>query len=289
MQFRKLLLGLLVAAMLPACASLPPGTERDSRDRFERFNRSMYAFNDKLDRAVAKPVAKGYVKVTPAPVRTGIGNFFKNLGYTRVILNDLLQGKGKQFVSDTARLVVNTTLGIGGLFDPAGQLGLEAHDEDFGQTLGKWGVPSGPYLVLPLLGPSTVRDGVSLVADRYSEPDTYLFDDWRVQAGLIAVSLVDTRASLLSTEELMADSFDPYAFMRNAYLQRREFQVTDGAVGGEEEFEIFEFDDEEPMEVPTTEPEPAAEAGPSTANGAGVDVATAEDDSDAARPDTLPQ
>jgi phospholipid-binding lipoprotein MlaA len=247
MQFRKLLPGLAALALLPACAALPPDTERDPRDRFERFNRSVYNFNDALDRAVARPVAKAYVKVTPTPVRTGIGNFFQNLGYTRVILNDLLQGKGVQFFQDIGRLLVNTTIGIGGLFDPAGQLGLPANDEDFGQTLGTWGVAPGPYLVLPLLGPSTVRDGIGRVADRYSEPETYLIDDWKVQAGIVVASLVDTRASLLSTDELLTSSFDPYAFMRNAYLQRREFQVTDGAASGGEDFEIFEFD-EEPME-----------------------------------------
>jgi len=248
MQARMLLPGLLVAALLPACAALPPGAEPDSRDRFERFNRSMYSFNSTLDRAVARPVAKGYVKVTPPPVRTGIGNFFKNLGYTRVILNDLLQGKGGQFFADTARLLVNTTIGIGGLFDPAGQLGLSAHDEDFGQTLGKWGVPPGPFLMLPIFGPSTVRDGFGLVADRYSEPDTYLIKDWRAQVGLTAGSLLDSRASLLGTDEMLNSSYDPYAFLRNAYLQRREFQVTDGTASPENEIEIFE--DEEPPAAP---------------------------------------
>jgi phospholipid-binding lipoprotein MlaA len=268
MQARKLLPGLVVAVLLPACASLPPGTERDSRDRFERFNRSVYVLNDKLDRAVAKPVAKAYVKVTPAPVRTGIGNFFQNLFYTTVILNDLLQGKAVQFLSDTGRLLVNTTLGIAGLFDPAGQLGLSAHDEDFGQTLGKWGVPPGPFLMLPLLGPSTVRDSVGLVADHYSEPDTYLVNDWKLQAGIVVGSLVDKRASLLSTDDLLNNSFDPYAFMRNAYLQRREFQVTDGATTGGDDFEIFE--DEEPADSSGQQPDDGPE----------VDVPATEDDAD---------
>ncbi len=274
MQVRKFLAGLAIAALLPACASLPPGTERDSRDRFERFNRSVYVFNDTLDRAVAKPVARAYAKVTPAPVRTGVGNFFKNLAYTTVILNDLLQGKGVQFLTDTTRLLVNTTIGIGGLFDPAAQMGLAAHDEDFGQTLGKWGVPSGPYLVIPIFGPSTVRDGFGLVADHFSEPDTYLIDDWKAQAGVTVASLIDTRAALLSTDDLITNSFDPYAFMRNAYLQRREFQMKDGAASSEDEFEIFE--DEEPMDPPgdnsVQQPDEASQ----------VDVAPAQDDADAA-------
>jgi phospholipid-binding lipoprotein MlaA len=277
MQARRILSGLVIAALLPACASLPPGTERDSRDRFERFNRSVYVFNDKLDRAVAKPVAKAYVRVTPPPVRTGVGNFFKNLTYPTVIVNDLLQGKGVQLLSDTARLVVNTTIGIGGLFDPAAQIGLAAHDEDFGQTLGTWGVPSGPFLMLPVLGPSTVRDGFSLVADHYTEPVTYLVDDWKTQAGLVVASLVDTRASLLSTDDLLENSFDPYAFMRNAYLQRREFQVTDGANSGGDEFEIFE--EEEPFGPP------GGASSQDTGDAARVDVPAAQDDADAPAPE----
>jgi phospholipid-binding lipoprotein MlaA len=254
MQARKLLLLLALSTLLPACASLPPGTTPDSRDRFERVNRSIYSFNSALDRSVARPVANAYVHVTPTPVRTGVSNFFSNLGYTRVMVNDLLQGKIGQFFSDTARLVVNTTIGIGGLFDPASQLGLATHDEDFGQTLGKWGVPSGPYIMLPLLGPSTVRDSVGLVADRFSEPDTYLVDTWHGRIGLTVGSLLDSRASLLGTDEMLASSYDQYAFLRNAYLQRRAFQVSDGAAPAQE-LEIFE--DEEPP----ADPPPAAPAG----------------------------
>lgn len=263
---------LLAAALLPACATLPPDTQRDPRDRFERFNRSVYSFNSTLDRTVARPVAKAYVKATPAPVRTGIGNFFANLGYTKVMLNDILQGKVVQFFADTARLLVNTTIGIGGLFDPAAQIGLSANDEDFGQTLGKWGVPPGPYLMLPFLGPSTVRDGAGLIADRYSEPDTYLINDWHVQAGLTLGSLLDSRASLLGTDELLSGSYDEYAVLRNAYLQRREFQVTDGSPP-DEEFEIFE--DEAPLDPP------AADSGQQTGQPAEIDVPAAQDDADA--------
>lgn len=261
---------LMVAALLPACASLPPATQRDPRDRFERFNRSIYSFNSTLDRTVARPVAQAYVKATPAPVRAGIGNFFANLGYTRVMLNDLLQGKVGQFFADTVRLVVNTTIGIGGLFDPAAQLGLSANDEDFGQTLGTWGVPPGPYLMLPFLGPSTVRDGTGLLADRYSEPDTYLVKDWRVQAGLTLGSLLDSRASLLGADELLGNSHDQYALLRNAYLQRREFQVKDGSVP-QDDFEIFE--EEEPEPAPAGSGQQASKPGE-------VDVPAAQDDPD---------
>lgn len=252
MRFRPILLALLCAGLLPACASLPPG-ERDPRDPMERFNRSVYRFNDTLDRNVARPVAKAYVKVTPAPVRSGVSNFFRNLNSTTVIANNLLQAKPKAFFTETARLVVNTTIGIGGLFDPASQLGIPAGDEDFGQTLGRWGVRSGPYVVLPLLGPSTVRDTVGFVGDQFTDPKYYLVNDLWLNAGLSVLSLVDSRAGLLGTDEVLASSFDPYVFMRNAFLHRREFQVQDGTPPAEqEEFEIFEFDEEEaPAEADT--------------------------------------
>jgi phospholipid-binding lipoprotein MlaA len=248
MQFRPILLALLCAGLLPACASLPSG-ERDPRDPFERFNRSMYRFNDTLDRNVARPVARGYVKITPAPVRTGIGNFFRNLNSVTVIVNDVLQLKPKEFFSETARLLVNSTIGIGGLFDPATQIGLPAGDEDFGQTLGRWGVNSGPYVVLPALGPSSVRDTVGLVGDQFTDPKYYLVEDMWVSAGLTVMALIDTRAGLLGTDHVLQEAFDPYVFMRNAYLQLRERQVQDGAVP-REEFEIYEFDDEEPAPTP---------------------------------------
>ncbi len=244
-------MGLALAGLLPACATLPSG-ERDSRDRFERTNRAIYRFNDALDRGVAKPVAKGYVKITPAPVRTGLGNFFSNLVYPTVVVNDLLQLKGKAFVSDTVRLVVNTTLGIGGLFDPATRFGLEARNEDFGQTLGRWGVPAGPYIMLPVFGPSSVRDTVGFVGDLYTDPKNYIKNDY-VAYGLTGLSVVDKRAELLATEDVLARSYDPYSFIRNAYLQRREYLVKDGNVP-DEEFEVFE---EEMEPDPAAAPDPA--------------------------------
>jgi phospholipid-binding lipoprotein MlaA len=150
----------------------------------------------------------------------------------------LLQLKMKGFATETARLVVNTTLGIGGLFDPASQFGLAAGNEDFGQTLGRWGVPTGPYVVLPLFGPSNVRDAFGLAADQFTDPKTYVTDDYAYW-GLTGMSLVDKRAELLATESVLDNANDPYAFVRNAYLQRREYLVKDGAVP-DEELEIFE-------------------------------------------------
>ena len=227
MKRGPLLCLLFVFASLTGCASLPEGVQPNPQDRFERFNRGVYKFNDGLDRAVAKPVARAYVKVTPRPIRTGVSNFLSNLESPITIVNELLQGKLKGMGIDTARLVINTTIGIGGLFDPATKMGLQAGDEDFGQTLGKWGVSSGPYLMLPLFGPSSVRDGISRVPDTFLHPRYYIEDDW-TRYGLTAVDFVDTRAGLLQTDDVLQRAFDPYAFIRNAYLQRRQFQVYDG-------------------------------------------------------------
>jgi phospholipid-binding lipoprotein MlaA len=226
MKRGSLLLALFVLTSA-GCASIPGGKPPDPSDRFERFNRSVYIFNDALDRSVARPVARAYVKVTPRPIRTGVTNFFSNLSSPVTIVNQLLQAKFRGFGTDTARLVVNTTLGIGGLFDPATRMGLQAGDEDFGQTLGHWGMPSGPYLMLPLLGPSTIRDGVGTFADQFSEPRNYIKDD-TTRYALTGLDLVDTRARLLDADAVLRRSFDPYAFVRSAYLQRRQFQVYDG-------------------------------------------------------------
>jgi phospholipid-binding lipoprotein MlaA len=223
---RLVLLGTLLA--VAGCATLPEG-KRDPRDRFERFNRSMFAFNRTLDKAIARPVAVAYRKVTPRPVRNGVANFMGNIAYPTTILNDLLQGKLKPFARDTGRFILNSTVGIGGLFDPATKLGLQANDEDLGQTFGKWGVGSGPYLMLPLLGPSTVRDGIGSVGDQFTNLRSYIDDDyWRY--GLAALALVSSREQLLETDSVLNRSFDPYAFVRTAYLQRRAYKVHDGDV-----------------------------------------------------------
>lgn len=244
------LLALLAATS--GCASLPAGSRPDPRDRFERFNRASYRFNIALDHAVLRPIARGYVYVTPAPLRRGLGNFFSNLGYPVTIVNQLLQGKLRLAGRDTARLVVNTIAGAG-FFDPASRIGLERHDEDFGQTLGRMGVGTGPYLMLPLLGPSSVRDGISMIPDEYLEPRHYVRDP-AVHYGLIALDVVDQRASLLPTDATLEQAFDPYAFVRNAWLQHREFQVRDGKMP-EDTFEELPIDDE-------SAPAPASEATP---------------------------
>jgi phospholipid-binding lipoprotein MlaA len=217
-----------VAAVLlcssSGCASLPAGSVRDPRDHFERFNRAMFKFDTAVDHAVFRHVARGYVKVTPAPVRTGISNFLSNLGYTSTIGNDILQGRIRDFARDTARLVVNTTVGIGGLFDPATTLGLLKHHRDFGQTLGKWGVPIGSYLVLPLLGPSDTRDAVGSLPDRLMTVDGEI-DERALNVSLLSVRAVDARAAALPSDSMVESAYDPYAFVRSAWLQMRHYEV----------------------------------------------------------------
>lgn len=212
----------LALLMLSGCAAAP--AKRDPRDPWERFNRTTYAFNDRLDKAVARPVARGYQKITPGFVRTGVSNFFNNLNTPTTIVNDVLQFQVKYFFADTGRFVLNSTLGLAGFFDPASAAGLEKRSADFGQTLGKWGIGTGPYLVLPVLGPSDVRDAFGRVGDRYTSIPTYTLN-WVQGTGEFVAEAVDARYRLLATETLLENAYDKYAFVRNAYLQRRDFLV----------------------------------------------------------------
>jgi len=221
---RALLPEMALLMMLAGCATLPPNAKPDPRDSWERMNRSIYAFNVKVDHAVLRPTARTYVKVVPRGARTSINNFMSNLTYTTTIINDVLQGHFKDGGTDTVRLVVNTVFGLGGLFDVATPSGLDRHSADFGQTLGKWGVHSGPYVMLPFLGPSTVRDSVGLLADEYSTPRAYISDPW-IRWPIFTVDLIDHRAGLLDEDRYIDQSFDPYAFIRNVWLQRREYQI----------------------------------------------------------------
>jgi phospholipid-binding lipoprotein MlaA len=259
---QKVLLAVFVL-FATGCATVPAG-KADPRDPWEKFNRSMYVFNDSLDRAIAKPVAKGYKKVTPQFVRTGVSNVITNLDQVSTIVNGLLQGKVRQAGRDSARFLLNTTLGLGGLFDPASAAGLELNDEDFGQTLGKWGVKPGPYLMLPFLGPSNVRDTLSRIPDQYTYPVNYLEDD-STRLLIRGVDFIDLRADLLDLDAQLERSYDPYAFIRNAWLQRREFLVRDGEVADESlDLEQEMLDQSEPEsapEEPKTE-EPAPEQSP---------------------------
>jgi phospholipid-binding lipoprotein MlaA len=216
----------ILCLSLFGCAT-QPNTKRDPRDPLERVNRVTYRFNDAVDHAVLRPIALGYRKITPRPVRTSVSNFIDNLSYPTTIVNDLLQLKFKPFVQDTGRLVVNTTVGIGGLFDPASRIGLQKNDEDLGLTFGHWGAGPGPYLVIPLLGPSDVRDGLGRVGDIFTDPRHYIRNGW-VSWGLWGMQVVDTRSRLLDSEKVLEGAYDKYAFLRNAYLQRRQYLITGG-------------------------------------------------------------
>lgn len=256
----------LCLLLLSACAT-QPGVKSDPRDPWERMNRVTYRFNDGFDRAIAKPVARGYRKVTPHFVQTGIGNFFDNLESPVIMVNDLLQGQFKAFASDTGRLLMNTTLGIGGLLDPATAAGLDKNDRDFGQTLGKWGLKTGPYFVIPFLGPSDIRDAVGRVGDEYTNPRHYIRNSW-LDYGLWVVRAIDTRARLLDAEGVIAGAYDPYAFIRTAYLQHREFKVHGGQSTGEEDQEekmmeeAAEEQSGQTAPAPTPAPAPAPQASP---------------------------
>ncbi|HUP91577.1 MAG TPA: VacJ family lipoprotein [Solimonas sp.] len=198
----------------------------DPSDPLEPVNRGIYSFNDKLDKYVAQPVAKGYVHAVPAVVRTGVSNFLSNATYLTVVINDVLQGKLGQAGHDTGRFLLNTTFGLGGVLDPATLVGLEKNDEDFGQTLGKWGVGEGWYLMLPFLGPSTNRDLVGRVANSTTSPWPYVDNNYSFPVTVLGA--VDARAGLLGVEDLLKEQYDPYAFIRSAYLQRRQSLVYDG-------------------------------------------------------------
>ncbi len=214
---------------------LTPGAYASDDDPLEPMNRAIFEFNEVVDDNVLKPIAKGYKYITPDPVEAGISNFFSNLGEIGTITNDLLQLKFAQAGRDTMRFILNSTLGIFGVFDVATPMGLSKNKEDFGQTLGFWGVPDGPYLVLPFLGPSSFRDGPSMVLDYEISPVEQLHHEERQV--LQTLDIVDTRARLLrATKILDTAAKDKYIFIRESYLQKRESLVNDGNV--KEEFEI---------------------------------------------------
>lgn len=220
----KLVISVFIMALLSGCAS----TNAPPADPLEGLNRGTYAFNDALDRAVLKPVAKGYQAITPQFVRSGVSNAFMNLGEVATAFNSLLQGNAGNAASDVGRFLVNSTLGVLGLFDVATPMGLEKHNEDFGQTLGKWGVGSGPYLVLPLMGPSTLRDASGRVVDSQLGWSRQV-DHVPTRNSAFAVEIVDVRANLLGAGDALDEaSLDKYQFLRDAYLQRRLRAVYDG-------------------------------------------------------------
>lgn len=239
----RLLLLLVAALAVSGCASTPV----DERDPLEPLNRQIYRFNDAFDRDILKPVAEGYEAITPTPIHRGITNFFSNLDDINVIVNDLLQLKMRRLSSDLGRLTFNTTFGLLGFIDVATPMGMEKHNEDFGQTLGYWGVGTGWYLVLPFLGPSDIRDGAGLFSDYHFDPVSRAADA-RVAWSGFALRAVDTRAGLLRASRVLEQAaLDPYAFMRDAYFQRRRNLVYDGNPPPPK----FDFEDEPPEDEPS--------------------------------------
>ena len=255
-RLKLLLLVLLLALtqMLYACTSTPQQPDV-TPDPLEPINRAVFEFNDKLDRLALKPVAKTYRKVTPSIVRTGINNFFANIGDVSVAANALLQGKFEQGLLDTARVAVNTVIGLGGILDIATSMNLERHNEDFGQTLGVWGVPEGPYLLLPFFGPQTVRSTVGLVGDSQIEPLNSSQITSSTRGKLVTLNVVNARSRLLAASSILdTASLDPYLFMRENYLNWSRQQVRDGRLpatasrGQADTSEIDELDELDELE-----------------------------------------
>ncbi len=225
---RKYRLALLLGTLiLSACASTQKPLSDPDNDPWESFNRGMYKFNTAVDRAVLRPIAKGYDKVTPQPVQKGIGNFLHNLSYPATIINLALQGKFKKSAIGTGRFVLNSTVGLLGFFDVATKADIPDYDEDFGQTLAAWGWDDSRYLMLPFFGPSTLRDGIGRFGNNYIDPISQLArqeDEYRP----LIFDVVHTRAGLLSQEQALEEAFDPYIFLRDAWLQSREYDIYDG-------------------------------------------------------------
>jgi phospholipid-binding lipoprotein MlaA len=220
--WRRIGLAVVAASVLAGCATGP-----NPKDPFEKYNRGVFAFNDVVDRVALKPAATAYKEVLPTFVQTGISNFFGNMSDLWSSVNNLLQGKGRDGMSDFMRFSLNSTFGIAGLLDIASEAGLHKHSEDFGQTLGAWGVAPGPYVMLPLLGPSTFRDTVVLPIDIYADPWAYVYPVNVRNIG-IAVRAIDQRAAVLDASNLMEEAaLDRYEFIRDGFLQRRESRITD--------------------------------------------------------------
>ncbi len=230
-RFIRPCLVLLLVSFLSACATTGAG---DPRDPWEGFNRGVYSFNEAVDSAIFNPISTVYKAITPEIVDTGITNFFSNVGEVSVIANDILQFKFGQALSDLARFVFNSTLGLLGFFDVSTEMGFEKHDEDFGQTLATWGMGHGPFLMVPFFGPSSVRDATGFAVDAGLFNPIFYLDNELLRAGLLTMNYIDFKADLTSASNLLEEAaLDKYEFIKNAYFDRRETLVNDG----EPEFE----------------------------------------------------
>lgn len=239
-----LVLAIFAPLLFAGCATAPGRTT--SADPWENYNRAVYRFNDAADRAALKPTARLYERVTPDWFRRGVSNFFRNLTYPTTIVNQALQGKPAMVARDTGRLLINSVLGLGGLFDVAVHAGLPYNDEDFGQTLAVWGVPSGPFFNIPLFGPSSARDAPSRIADYFTGTTRYVDVHWQEEWLARGLEVVNDRAELLQIEPQLEQVFDPYGFIRDAWVQRREFLIFDGDPPEASLEDLLEEADEEP-------------------------------------------
>lgn len=228
--------------MLPLCLTLAvsacttvPADQRTASDPWEPLNRTIFSANDAIDKVSTKPIAKGYRIAVPGPVRKGVSNFFRNLTTPRSAINNFLQGKPKRGMSEIARFMFNSTLGAGGLVDIATIGGMDEYREDFGQTLAVWGVPDGPYVMLPLLGPQTLRDAIIMPVDIAADP-LFHHEKGSLRENLIILRLIDLRHRLLTADKLLDDSKDPYLTLRESFLQNREYEVYDGDPPVDDEF-----------------------------------------------------
>ena len=237
----KRFLLLCMATALVGCASIPAGVEPSPQDPWEPFNRSVFEFNEGLDAYLLKPVVAGYRFVLPEFVREGIYNFFSNYNDIYTALYNLLQGKPGYAFNDFMRVAVNTTMGLGGLLDLATPGGLEKHKEDWGQTLGVWGVPAGPYVVLPFFGPSNVRDTFGTVADLESDYLFRLLPDVALRNSITGLRVVNARNTYYEAGDLLdGAAIDKYSFMRDAYIQRRQYQINEGRDDEEPQMPVYE-------------------------------------------------
>jgi len=264
-----ILLSGFVLMGLSACASVPPASDIDVRAEYDRLNdpaepmnRSIHSFNQGVDRVIIEPIAISYSFIVPKPFRFMITNIVRNLAEPLTLVNDILQGEGKRAGTTAGRFLTNTTIGMGGSIDVATDLGMERHSEDFGQTMAVWGIGEGPYVTLPFLGPSNVRDGLGRLAGLYGDPTYIAIGETHVSGlsmGLLGLTAIDARYRNLDTlRDLNETSIDVYATMRSAYRQNRRKEVRNGAMLTEEEdFDIFDdfdaFDDPEPAQEPARE------------------------------------
>ena len=238
---KKPILIIFTLILLSGC-SYQNELTNDPKDPLENRNRSIYAFNENMDEAILEPAADGYNYITPNFLQRGFNNFFGNVNYPITIINQLLQGNLEELLQDTLRFTINTTIGVFGLFDPASSIGLPEHDEDFGQTLAVWGVQEGPYLMLPFFGPKTLRSLAGDFTDVLFNPLLNI-DDTNLKIKTNLINILQDRSDLSTIEEELDNSFDPYQFIKDSYIQNRKYKINNGDITDDDEELDFDFDD----------------------------------------------